>query len=117
MSQETPKLGLPVMMPAQAQKHITHNAALELLDLAVQLTLESDAASTAPTSPAEGESWAVPAGATGVWSGQGGKIASWRGGGWLFVVPQDGWLAWCKNDATLKVRHAGAWQVLATPSI
>ena len=61
MSQETPKLGLPVMMPAQAQKHITHNAALELLDLAVQLTLESEAASTAPTSPAEGESWAVPA--------------------------------------------------------
>ena len=116
MSQITPNLSLPVMMPAQAQKHITHNEALELLDLMVQLTLEADAATSAPSSPTEGQSWGIGNGATGVWAGQDGKIASWRGGGWLFVAPQDGWLAWCRASAALKVFSAGQWVVLAVPA-
>ncbi len=117
MSQLTPKLSLPVMMPAQAQKHVTHNEALELLDLVVQLTVESATTVAAPASPAEGQSWAVGAGASGVWAGKDGQIASWRGGGWLFVAAQDGWLAWCKDDATLKVRSGGLWQTIAGPLI
>lgn len=113
MSDQTPNLSLPIMMPAQAQKHVTHNEALERLDAIVQLALESAMAFEAPLSPAEGQSWGVGAGALGVWLGQDGKIASWRGGGWFFVLPQEGWLAWCKDDATLKVRTGGGWQTLA----
>ena len=116
MSQTTPQLALPVIMPAQAQKHVTHNEALELLDLIVQLTLQSAQAAVAPASPAEGQSWGVAASATGLWNGQGGRIASWRGGGWMFVTPRDGWLAWCLDDSTLRVRSGGTWQVLATPA-
>ena len=113
MSQTTPALSLPIMMPAQAQKHVTHNEALELLDLVVQLNLESTALNAAPASPDEGQSWAVGTGASGLWSGQDGQIASWRGGGWMFVAPQDGWMAWCKHDSTLKVHSGGVWQTLA----
>lgn len=114
MSNETPKLSLPFIMPAQAQKHVTHNEAIELLDVIVQLTLESAAASAPPSSPAEGQSWALGASPTGAWAGQGGMIASWRGGGWLFIAPQEGWMGWCKDAADLKVRTGGAWHVLAT---
>lgn len=113
MSQTTPVLALPVMMPAQAQKHVTHNEALELLDLMVQLTVESAAQTAVPSSPSEGQSWVVGSGAGGVWSGQDGQVASWRGGGWLFVTPKEGWLAWCKDDSSLKVLAGGGWQVLA----
>ncbi|WP_090209083.1 DUF2793 domain-containing protein [Yoonia litorea] len=113
MTDVTAKLSLPVMMPAQAQKHVTHNEALELLDLIVQLTLESDQAAIAPPSPQEGQSWGIGVGATGVWAGRDGMIASWRGGGWLFVNPAEGWTAWCKSDLTLKVYSGGSWQPLA----
>ena len=41
MSETTPNLNLPFIMPAQAQKHVTHNEAIELLDAIVQLTLEN----------------------------------------------------------------------------
>lgn len=114
MSNETPKLSLPFIMPAQAQKHVTQNEAIELLDLIVQLTLESALATVPPSSSSEGQTWALGTSPTGAWAGQAGMIASWRGGGWLFVAPQEGWMAWCKDVAALKVRTGGAWQTLAT---
>ncbi|EAQ07718.1 hypothetical protein [Yoonia vestfoldensis] len=41
MSDQSPRLSLPFILPAQAQKHVTHNEAIELLDLIVQLALVS----------------------------------------------------------------------------
>ena len=114
MPEQSPNLSLPLIMPAQAQKHVTHNEAIELLDMIVQLTLESASGAATPSSPIEGQSWGVGAGATGAWSGQSGKIASWRGGGWLFITPNEGWMAWCKDTADLRVFSGGSWQELAT---
>lgn len=116
MSQQTPRLSLPIIMPAQAQKHVTHNEAIELLDMIVQLTLQSASATVAPGNPVEGQSWALGTGASGVWSGQDGKIATWRGGGWLFVTIQEGWLAWCLDTSDLRVFTGGSWQRLAVPT-
>lgn len=109
MSDQTPKLSLPFIMPAQAQKHVTHNEAIELLDLIVQLTLESVAQTTPPATPAEGQSWAVPVGSHGAWAAQAGKIATWRGGGWLFVAPVGGWVAWVADAGALHVWTEGQW--------
>lgn len=39
MSGLSPGLGLPYLQPSQAQKHVTHNAALQRLDQLVQLRL------------------------------------------------------------------------------
>jgi hypothetical protein len=109
MSDFTPNLSMPFILPAQAQKHVTHNEAIELLDLLVQLTLEESSATVPPVTPAEGESWGVGTGANGDWAGQDGQIATWRGGGWLFVAPQDGWIAWVRGIAEFQVRDAGSW--------
>lgn len=114
MPNETPKLSLPFIMPAQAQKHVTHNEAIERLDLIVQLTLEGTSATVPPASPVAGQAWALGASPSGAWAGEGGKIASWHGGGWMFVTPQEGWMAWCKDASDLKVRTGGSWQTLAT---
>jgi hypothetical protein len=108
MSDQSPRLSLPFILPAQAQKHVTHNEAIELLDLIVQLTLLS-VTQAQPPAPEEGQAWAVPVGATGDWSGQDGLIATWRGGGWLFVAPLDGWRAWVTDAAALYVRSGGIW--------
>ena len=113
MPDTTPNLSLPFIMPAQAQKHVTHNEAIELLDMIVQLTLEQAGATTPPSSPGEGQAWALGNGATGAWAGQDGMIATWRGGGWLFVAPRDGWMAWVNGSGTMQVFDGGAWALLA----
>lgn len=113
MSDQTPNLALPFIMPAQAQKHVTHNEAIELLDMIVQLTLEGSDASTPLPAPSEGQAWALSAAPTGDWAEQAGKIATWRGGGWLFVTPKEGWMAWVKDDSELQVYTGSSWAMLA----
>ncbi|WP_322894991.1 MULTISPECIES: DUF2793 domain-containing protein [unclassified Yoonia] len=115
MSDQSPNLSLPFIMPAQAQKHVTHNEAIELLDLIVQLTLVSVTQTAPPPDPAEGAAWAVPAGAVGAWAGQAGLIATWRGGGWLFVAARDGWTAFVTDAAALHIRMDGKWSAKGHP--
>ena len=45
-------LGLPYLQAAQAQKHVTHNEALRLIDASVQLAVESRSGPAAPPSAA-----------------------------------------------------------------
>ena len=54
MSDISPRLELPLLQPAQAQKHVTHNEALRILDIFVQLTVEEFEATDPPVSPVEG---------------------------------------------------------------
>ncbi len=91
MSDVSPILSLPLIQPAQAQKHVTHNEALRLLDLLVQgvaLTLGTD---TPPASPAEGDRHIVGPAPTGDWAGQAGKLAFRETGIWQFLTPKAGW--------------------------
>ncbi len=91
---ETAKLGLPLVAPAQAQKHVTVNESLTRLDALVQLSLESVGGTLPPSSPGEGEAHSVGAGATGAWTGQDGQVAVYANGGWVFLSPQTGWQGW-----------------------
>lgn len=111
MTDTSPLLSLPYIQAAQAQKHITHNEAIELLDAVTQISLEALDATMPPASAAKGQAWAIAAGATGVWAGHIGKIAAWRGGGWLFVTPNVGWVAWDKTTGTLNVWTNTGWAV------
>lgn len=92
MSDTSPVLGLPLIMPAQAQKHVTHNEALVLLEAVTQLSVVS-AGSLPPGSPARGERHIVAPGGGGVWAGQDNSIAVHDGTAWLFIPPQAGWRA------------------------
>lgn len=109
MSDQTPLLSLPLIQGSQAQKHVTHNEAIEQLDMVVQLTVEAVDASTPPSGAAEGQAWAVGDGATGAWAGRSGQVAAWRGGGWLFATPQTGWRAWNKSAAATFAFDGAAW--------
>ncbi|MBB4003060.1 DUF2793 domain-containing protein [Aurantimonas endophytica] len=110
----TPRLSLPFILPQQAQKHVTHNEALRLLDALVQPSVISRTLATPPAGPAEGAAYIVPANATGAWAGQEGRIALFAFGAWSFIAAADGWMAYVADAAAFVVRRDGAWSEFAT---
>lgn len=107
MSETSANLELPYLQAAQAQKHVTHNAALEILDLTAQLSVQAFGATTPPLSPTEGHVWAIGAGASGDWAGHGGELAGWSNGGWVFITPRPGWRA--AQGIDLRLWDGSAW--------
>jgi len=106
---ETPNLGLPYIMAAQAQKHVTHNEALRTLDALVQLTVLDRDLATPPGSPADGARYIVGPGPTGDWTGQVDNIAAWQDGAWRFYAPGQGWLVWVADEDVLLAFDGTAW--------
>ncbi|MEM9426695.1 MAG: DUF2793 domain-containing protein [Pseudomonadota bacterium] len=102
---DTPKLGLPLVAPAQAQKHVTVNESLTRLDALVQLSLLSVGATVPPSSPDEGEAHGIGTSATGAWSGHEGRVAVFANGGWVFLTPEIGWQGW---SGGVRVQFDGA---------
>ncbi len=108
---DTPNLKLPLIMPAQAQKHVTHNEALRALDCIVQLSVLDRDLAAAPSSPAEGARYIVATSPSGVWSGHAGHIAAWQGEAWVFYGPQEGWIAWVRDEDSLLAWDGSDWIV------
>jgi hypothetical protein len=109
MADQTPTLHLPYIMPSQAQKHVTHNQALEILDAVVQLSVIDADTSSPPPSPEEGDRHIVGPSATGAWDGHETEVAVARPGGWIFVAPITGWLAWVQDAERLVIFDGDAW--------
>jgi len=109
MSQVSPVLALPFIQAAQAQKHVTHNEALQILDLAVQLAVESRSQADPPADPPGGTRHIVPAGATGAWAGQAGRVALHDGDAWRFADPRPGWTAHVLDEGTMVVFDGTGW--------
>lgn len=112
----TDRLRLPLLSAAQAQKEMTYNEALTLLDAAVQPVVIEVAPTAVPVSPVIGQCWIVGDGATGAWSGRDGALAIWSGGGWRFVDPFDGMSAWSLADGLMAQYVAGAWIIGNLPA-
>lgn len=93
MTQNSPVLTLPYIQPSQAQKHVTHNEALRVLDAIVQLSVIDTQIATPPSAPEVGDRYIVPAGATGDWAGQAAAVALREAAGWEFFAPRPGWRA------------------------
>ena len=115
MSDTSTHLGLPYLLAAQAQKHVTHNEALRLLDAMVQLSVLDRTRTTPPTSPADGDRHLVASGATGVWAGWDLNVAFWVDGVWMRLVPRPGWLVWIAADQGFVVWNGSAWDPVGEP--
>ena len=112
MSSETPRLKLPYLAAAQAQKHVTHNEALDGLDALVQASVSGIAASAPQAAPAEGAQWLVGAPAGGAFAGHEGALASFRDGAWTFRTPMIGWRLYDQTARRLMVFDGNAWQAV-----
>ncbi|MFC3612441.1 DUF2793 domain-containing protein [Lutimaribacter marinistellae] len=113
MNHRSPILDLPYLQPAQAQKHVTHNSALEILDAVVQLSVESRTTGTPPAAADPGMRYIVGEPASGDWAGQEGQLAVMSSSGWYFLTPSKGWLAYVCDEAVLCQRNDYGW---STPS-
>jgi hypothetical protein len=104
----TPNLSLPLIEAGQAQKHVTHNEALLLLDDVVQLAVVAVSVDL-PISPTNGERHIVGAAASGEFAGHENEIAAFQDGGWAFLLPRPGWRAWQIDEAKLRVWTGSTW--------
>jgi hypothetical protein len=98
---------IPLLASGQAQKEVTHNEALQMIDRRLQLAVISRSVSAPPSPAVSGATYIVPAEATGGWSGQAERIASYDGFGWTFDAPQPGWLAWIVDEAVMSIFDGG----------
>jgi hypothetical protein len=109
MSDTSTHLGLPYLLAAQAQKHVTHNESLRLLDTIVQLSVLDRTRTTPPVSPADGDRHLVATGAAGLWAGWDLNVAFWVDGVWMRLLPRPGWLVWVAVEDSLLVYSGAGW--------
>jgi hypothetical protein len=109
MSDATTHLLLPHIRAAQAQKHVTHNEALRLLDGLVQLSVLDRDLTAPPGSPTDGDRYIVGSGATAAWAGWDLNVALWTDGAWLRLPPRTGWRAWVEDEGLLLVYDGSVW--------
>lgn len=109
----TPNLSLPYLLASQAQKHVTHNEALDALDALVQIAATDRDLAEPPSAPAEGARYIVAAGATGEWAGQDTRLAAWQNGAWSFFQPEEGWIAWIRDEDKAVIFDGQSWLPLS----
>ena len=112
----SPRLGLPYLDAAQAQKHVTMNEALARLDMAAAGRAETMALSSPPASPAEGEAHIIPPGAGGAWASHDQKVAVYLNGGWDFIAPWAGWKLWVSGVSGFAAFDGAGWHLVSQPS-
>ncbi len=107
-------LTMPFIEAAQAQKHVTHNAALQVLDAVVMLSVLDRDLATPPVTPSDGDRYLIASSAAGSWSGNDGKIAAWQDGAWAFHSPKEGWLVWIADEDIFLIFDGASWTGSAT---
>lgn len=104
----TPRLGLPYVVAAQAQKHIPINESLARLDGLVQLAVESRSVAVQPASPVAGSVWIA------AWTGPpAGTLMRFEAGAWEALAPSEGMLAWVKDENQMVAFDGAAWVPLS----
>ena len=102
MSEATPRLRLPFILPGQAQKEVFHNEALTILDIGLHAAVEEAGVEVPPATPSEGQCWALGAVPAGAWTGKAHQLAMWTEAGWRFLVPPEGCLVWVKAEGLVR---------------
>ena len=110
MGEETPRWTLPLLSAGQAQKEVTHNEALSLLDLVVQPCVEAVGLNAPPTDATPGQAWVVGDQPTGAWTGHARHLAGWTAGGWRFLIPRPGLSVWSRADGCRSEWSEDGWR-------
>jgi hypothetical protein len=119
-------LGISYIAGQQAQPEITHNTALNQIQI-LQTGVISVALNTPPGSPAQGDTYILGASPTGAWAGRANCLAGYFGTGWVFVpgndssgtaitmgVRHEGLKVYSKADNALYVWNGTAWAAVTT---
>lgn len=86
----TSRLALPELLQDTKSGYVTFNDLGRILDSTLSLSVQHYLLADPPATPAEGQCWYVPVGATGDWAGKDKTIAQWFNAVWYHYVPQVG---------------------------
>lgn len=112
MTEQTHNLHLPFIMPSQAQKHITHNEALQVLDGIMHLSVESREVSSPPADILDGMRFLIPDLSQGIWEEQANKLAYFDGHTWIYYEPRPGWICHVVDENIMIFYDGQSWQPL-----
>ncbi len=110
---ETTTLALPFIEASQAQKHVTHNEALLVLDALVQTGIVDRNLTMPPAAPSDGDAYIPASDAAGQWLGNDLAIAVWQDGAWKFHTPHKGWIVYLADESIFAFWNGSAWSDLA----
>ena len=105
----TNNLAVTLLEQSQAQKEVTINEALYVLEALQNRGVEDKDLSTPPGSPTAGDTYIVSSSATGDWLGQENNIAYYNQS-WKFIAPNEGLFIWVKDEDKLYYFDGTAWQ-------
>ena len=114
MSSLSARHSLPYLSPSQAQKHVTVNESLQLLDALLQCAVVSASQEAEPDDPEDGDMWILPPGRSGhVWDFIApGHIAVWQDGRFISLAPVPGFLAYVIDTGVFQLFDGTAWSVI-----
>lgn len=99
-------------------KETAINEGFQRVDALMNTGAISRVLTTPPASPANGDLYIIPSGATGVWGGQTGKMAFYHSNwGWVFTTPREGMQLWVNNEDVMYVFNGSAWVLASAGSI
>lgn len=107
----TTRLGLPYLLPNQAQKHVTVNESLGRLDTLVHLSVRAADIAEQPAGAADGDRYILPPGAVGpAWSQFPAlSVVSFQEGGWNHFMPKTGWCSFVEAAGAFLVFDGEGW--------
>ena len=112
----TSNYGITLLEAAQAQKEVTINEALAIIDAALKgAVLDKDLA-IPPGSPIAGDAYIVAASPTGAWSGKAKSIAYFDSV-WRFITPQTNMRVWVSDESATYMYNGTAWAISTVSSI
>lgn len=103
----TPNFHMPLLFAAQAQKEITHNEAIVLIDALLAGCVEAVVSNPASLSPSDGQAWIIGSDPVGLWAGRAGQVAVFTSGGWRFAPAAAG-MKLLDRSAGVILRNTGS---------
>ncbi|QDY68930.1 DUF2793 domain-containing protein [Qingshengfaniella alkalisoli] len=110
---KTANLKISLLSASQAQKHVTVNEALVVLDAFCQAELVSISQTSPVPLPMEGQAYGIPLGASGDWADQDGRVAVFLNNGWIFCDPRPGWRVWVADVGRYALFDGVDWNIQA----
>ena len=117
--EHTNNLAMPLLIPNQSGKEITHNEALVILDNIVQKSVVDKDLSTPPENPENNALYIVGQNAINEWENKENYL-SYFDNGWRFITPKNGFVFFIEDENKLYNFNGTSWVELApnfTPSI
>jgi hypothetical protein len=100
---------MPLLSAGQAQKEITHNEALILLDSLICGCCAGAPSNDPPQAPEARLSYLCGTAPTAAWAGRPNGLACWTEGGWRFVAPFEGLQVTDRSNGRVWRFASGQW--------